>query len=654
MKFPSFFFLSILILLDASGQGVRENSLKNTDSLLTQARRLMIVNLDSARHLTLKVLDLASNTGDSSALAKAYHNLGIADEYAGDYAAALSHFLLSLETYRTIKDTTGMGYAANSLGITYFHLNDYPRAAHFYKEALVYFERSGFRNGVASVYNGLGTLYLSMKDDENALQYQIKSLELKRELNDSITLPSSLCNLANMYRDYTEDYPSAESLYLEAEQISEKTENNRLLASAYAGRSELYAIQNKLLPALDLRLKALSLDMELDYPDRICDDYLALSTLYEKLGNRKEAARFLHKSIDIGEKHDLWLHLHDAYKLLAQLYEGEARFDLAFDYLKKYADVADSIYSAESKRIVDNLRIGYETERKEQEISLLNQENSLKELEIQAASRVRSLLLLLAATLMVLLFLIISRYRYQQRISLLLEQKNKELSIANATKDKLFAIISHDLKNPVMAFRSVTETLYSSFDQLPLDEIHRLTEKMRHSAGNLYVFLLNLLNWAKTQQEFIKVDRREVSLEEMVTEVVMLFQPDLDRKQVQLKLSCNLTVRTDKELLHTILRNLIGNAVKFVPEGNGVIEVTAVGDNTGAVISVKDNGPGLSQEEIGTLFEVQHSVSKNIKQKGAGIGLILCRELVEKINGTISVVSKMGQGTVFTVKLIGN
>lgn len=158
MKFPSFLFLSILILLDASGQGVRENSLKNTDSLLTQARRLMIVNLDSARHLTLKVLDLASNTGDSSALAKAYHNLGIADEYAGDYAAALSHFLLSLETYRTIKDTTGMGYAANSLGITYFHLNDYPRAAHFYKEALVYFERSGFRNGVASVYNGLGTL----------------------------------------------------------------------------------------------------------------------------------------------------------------------------------------------------------------------------------------------------------------------------------------------------------------------------------------------------------------------------------------------------------------------------------------------------------------------------------------------------------------
>jgi len=140
----------------------------------------------------------------------------------------------------------------------------------------------------------------------------------------------------------------------------------------------------------------------------------------------------------------------------------------------------------------------------------------------------------------------------------------------------------------------------------------------------------------------------------MVTEVVMLFQPDLDRKQVQLKLSCNLTVRTDKELLHTILRNLIGNAVKFVPEGNGVIEVTAVGDHTGAVISVKDNGPGLSQEEIGTLFEVQHSVSKNIKQKGAGIGLILCRELVEKINGTISVVSKMGQGTVFTVKLIGN
>jgi len=239
---------------------------------------------------------------------------------------------------------------------------------------------------------------------------------------------------------------------------------------------------------------------------------------------------------------------------------------------------------------------------------------------------------------------ITERKQYEEEIV----QKNEQLEKALAERDKFFSIIAHDLRSPLIGFLVFIRMLNDKIGKMSLEEIERLAKEMKHSAKNLYNLLENLLEWSLIQRGVRDHVRVSCCLADIVRENVDLIQTSAMHKNITLKSQIpeNLYVFTDKSMLKMILRNLLTNAVKF-SRTNAEVEVSARTEGSSAVVSVADSGVGMDQEMLSRLFMPDKMTSRKgtAREKGTGLGLILCKEFVKIHGGKIRVESKPGQGT---------
>ena len=230
----------------------------------------------------------------------------------------------------------------------------------------------------------------------------------------------------------------------------------------------------------------------------------------------------------------------------------------------------------------------------------------------------------------------------------------EELRLLNATKDKFFSIIAHDLKNPFNSLLGFSDLLVNDFDQYEKDDIKRFLKIMHDSSKQGFNLLENLLQWSRTQTGRIAFIPSKVIINDILTGCVDLLKPTADKKQIKIYMEVpeNIEVTGDIEMLSTVFRNLISNAIKFTPE-NGRIKIKVRLLTQRAEISVIDTGVGIAPEHIANLFRIDKQVStlgtKN--EKGTGLGLILCKEFVDKHKGIIKVSSERKNGTEFKVFL---
>ncbi len=235
----------------------------------------------------------------------------------------------------------------------------------------------------------------------------------------------------------------------------------------------------------------------------------------------------------------------------------------------------------------------------------------------------------------------------------------KKLEDANATKDKFFSIIAHDLKNPLGAFKNVTEMMVDSFGDFDKDEILEFIELMKDSAGKLYALLENLLLWSRTQQGIISYNPDELNLYLIAKENFDILKHLADAKKIKLNnnIPKEIIVKADSNMINTVFRNLISNAIKFTQIGGNVWTDFQIKENI-VEVSVNDNGVGISPDDISKLFQigVSRTTTGTNMETGTGLGLILCKEFMLKHEGEIWVESKIDKGTKFkfTLKLATN
>jgi len=227
----------------------------------------------------------------------------------------------------------------------------------------------------------------------------------------------------------------------------------------------------------------------------------------------------------------------------------------------------------------------------------------------------------------------------------------EELKSLNANKDRLFSIIAHDLRSPFLALLGLGEILANEIDNLTLDEIKRFSSELYTAINVQYKFLENLLEWSRLQLGKVEFNPAKVNLHENVLEVFNRLTGTAVRKNIKLINETKETdhVLSDENILQSILHNLIFNAIKFTNE-NGEIKVLCKKDGNMNCIGVKDNGVGIAQEDVSKLFLLPHQFSTRgtANEKGTGLGLLICRELVEKHErGKIWVESELGVGTTF-------
>jgi signal transduction histidine kinase/ligand-binding sensor domain-containing protein len=263
-------------------------------------------------------------------------------------------------------------------------------------------------------------------------------------------------------------------------------------------------------------------------------------------------------------------------------------------------------------------------------------------------------LIVISATILVFSSFFLYRVRQLKNQKALLEKlveiKTTELRELNVSKDKFFSIIAHDLKNPFSSIIGLSEIMKEEIKSSDTSVLENYAGMINNSAVQTLRLLENLLEWANTQRGKIEFKPEPISLRELYNEEFSMLNEMALGKSIELKSSFddNLSITADKNMIRTILRNLISNAIKFTHK-NGKVEVSALVTNNQVEISVSDNGIGMTNEIMAKLFRLDGNLSTRgtENEKGTGLGLFLCKEFVEKHGGKIWVESESGKGSIF-------
>jgi len=242
----------------------------------------------------------------------------------------------------------------------------------------------------------------------------------------------------------------------------------------------------------------------------------------------------------------------------------------------------------------------------------------------------------------------------QKNSEIKLLKANKELNKLNETKNTLFSIIGHDLRGPFSNVLGLSELILENINGLETDELKNFVGLIKSTAENTLILLDNLLNWANSQTKQIIFDPQKIDLYSIFQEIQKLKNSMAEAKDISLNFSSadRAEVYADKNMMKLILRNLIANAIKFTNIG-GKIDVTGTSKQDCFEITIADNGVGMNEEKCKNIFELANKETTlgTAKEKGSGLGLMLCKEFVEKHGGKIWVESEEGKGSNFTFTL---
>jgi signal transduction histidine kinase len=240
-----------------------------------------------------------------------------------------------------------------------------------------------------------------------------------------------------------------------------------------------------------------------------------------------------------------------------------------------------------------------------------------------------------------------------------IRQKNSELKETNAAKDKLFAVIAHDLRGPTGNLAAFMEHLNETYNEHSPEELRKILLSLFKAAENVSLLLENLLIWAQSQLNTIEFRPTGLNLTDLIQTSIKGLVQTADNKQINIRLELNdrIFVLADSGMVQIIVRNILSNAIKFTHRGGSVIIRSAATDPKSALISITDNGIGIEKHLLSRIFDLSGSfhTKGTENEKSTGLGLILVKEFVEKNNGTLTIQSQVNEGTVvsFTLPVTG-
>lgn len=578
---------------------------------------------DYADSALLESRKINNKKGEADALNK----MGNIHWITSNFNAAMEHYLEALDIREEIGDSAGIAGCYNNLGIIASEFNDYDIAIEYTQKAYAINNKINNISDIATNYNNLGTYYHEMKIYSKALNYYFMNLNLLEELDDQASLSFTLNNIGEIYNE-NKKYSEALPYYYRALKIQEK----------------------------------------INLSTGIAVSKLNLGDVYLKKGDLENANNFLYECLNISKKIGYRDVQSGCYELLAKYYKEKENFSEAFKYSQLFSEIEDSIFSEQNSRRFAEMQVSFESELKDKEIELLKKNEELRNLHL---IKQKNRIIYLAISLLLITFLVllvIRSYFLRKKNLQSVKKKNIELFYSskklrkseiqlkdtNESMDRFFSIIAHDLINPFHALLTLAEMLNNQNEELKKEEVIKYSQLINTSAKNLYDLLNNLLQWTKAQTG--KLDNKPAYLDanDPVNTVTAILSIAAREKKIELISSINKNheVYCDENLLLTILRNLIHNAIKYSRNG-GKIEISTVVKNGFVEFSIVDNGIGISKTNLDNLFIIKHSFSTKgtNNEEGTGLGLILCKEFIEIMGGKIWAESTPETGTTlkFTV-----
>jgi signal transduction histidine kinase len=589
---------------------------------------------DSTLLFAQKGLVLAERLKYRKGIGRAYNRIAIAYSVKGRHAQGLEYYFKSLKIAEELKDEKGISSALNNIGYLLRLQKKYKESFEYTFQALSISQRNQNTAAMAVNLSNLGWLYENTGDYEKALGYALRGVKMAETVGDNYHSSISRHIVGKVYTKQGK-YDLALKHYGEALQKAELAQIQQQIAFNHLGLGEVYLIKNNFVESEPHLLKAIQIAQQIKTPEI----------------------------------------LQDASRALVNLYRSKKDYNKALEFNDIYNIAKDSTFAAEQRIQINKLEYEFEAEKNKKEIALLAKEN-----EFQVARNEMFLNWIYGALGLVFLISILafklfqSRQKQWQANRLLafqkidLEKKNSEideqnkaiklqaeqLQEMNKLKDRLFSIIAHDLRNPVAALRNTIDILDPSM--LNTEELTFIKDELTKQFNSMDFTLTNLLEWTKNQIRNEDSQKNTIDVFDTVEHTTKQFQVVAKLKNISLhnQVPQGSVVCADSNHLRIIFRNLLDNAIKFTPNG-GIISVAATSQDNQLLISVKDTGIGISKEKQAKLFSVKSNFSTlgTEGEKGTGLGLILCKEFIEKNGGKIWIESELGRGSTFyfTLKL---
>lgn len=555
---------------------------------------------------------LARELGRQDLEARAINNIGSAYYFLGLWEEALRFYLQSLAMYQQLGQTRTSLNQYNNIGNVFVELGRYQEARNYYQQAANIADAQGLESDRATSLGNIGFLLQKTERCDEALDYLTAAAEIFQRIDDSLDYLINLQHLA-VCKTRLGDFAAAQRYLDEASSLADS--------------------KNMSFEQPTIKLYQAQLAMARKQPEQalsLAESGLAWAA---RLGKKNDERRLLEFLVD------------------ADAGAGENARALA--HYRRLTELNKALFDQNMSERIALLQVSFDSERKQQQIALLQRENELKASALEKERVERNQWLFFATAAFCLCLLALSRF-VQRRELRRAEAVGVRLRELDALKDQLLANTSHELRTPLNGIVGLSEQLLEREQPELPRELRATVETIAECGRSLSALVADLLDLAQIKEGRMRLEIQPVSVFVVAQQVIAVCQPLAERKGLKLENAVPRElpdVAADPDRLQQILSNLIGNAIKFSSEG--VIRVGALLRNARVIIEVSDTGFGIPEEHWSRIFGLfeQGDGSTTRRHGGAGLGLAICKQLVELHQGQISLDSVPGEGSCFRVSL---
>lgn len=557
---------------------------------------------------------------DSAKMARVYTQQSSIYQVLGNYKKAFDNQMQALLICEKNEDNFGIANAQYNLGSIFYYQNQFKRAQEHYEKAKVICDELNQEQLIYSCLAALGSVNEKLGEYEKSLDYNKKSLELASKLNYKTGIAYAKGNISSNYLSVN-NFAKAEEFCKDAISIKLDLEDRNGVIGSKIDLSKIYLVWNKPHKAIIVLDQALELAKIVESKSRQSIIYKSLSGVYEELDNASKA----------------------------------------LEYTKKYVALKDSLLNEKTLEEMGNSKQKYELEKKEHDIEMLQKENELLEQRELNQSLQKYVFALMTIAFLLFIWWYRAKLRYQNNVNRLLEDKNdllnsmndeieiknKQLEHSNEDLKQFAYVASHDLKEPLRMINSYTNLLQrrymESFDESGKEFMNYIID----AVGRMETLLDDLLDFSRAGTQpaptsYLSTQDVMVMVEANLRHRLELLNATLIIKNENLP-----SVKAHRTQMIQLLQNLVSNGMKFKGEKDPIVEVDCMKKDNRFIFSVKDNGIGISKENLEKVFEMFRRLHTREEYEGTGIGLATCKRIVTTWGGDIWVESEEGNGCTF-------
>lgn len=648
-----------------------QDSLKVETSLKIIKALFDIKDYERAREYILKSEKLSNNLNYKKGIAEITYYKSLIYAQKDDYINAVSGYNKSKALFNALNDTLSVAKVNNSIGLIEIKRGNYNRGLQFSLAAIKELEKRNLISDLNLAYRNLAKAYYNTNLFEKAMEFYLKALGVQMKLNDSKGINESHSKLAELYSNKKEHRKAIE--YYEKVLKSSESNNDSIRGYVFSKLGGEYLMFNDYDKATKYLIQGYNINTRTKNKAGLLLTLNNLGDLNLKQGRLNIAEKQLLDAGEIAKSLNNKIELLRHYKSMKSLDSTRQRFDRAFVWQREYYELNTSLKKTKIKPITStekptNIELNTNSGSQPEVNVSTDKVTSADNVEMNKVLDKYKIILyaLLAALILVSALLVFTYLKRNSSIKDLqeLEEKNvkielqneafseqtKHLENVNNVKDKLFSIVSHDLKDSLSSINGFIDLLKDG--SLTREEFDDLIPELSENANNASLLLFNLLNWSKSQMQSLEPKPSLFDIQEVFESKVKLVDQRMESKGITL---VDHTLRdfayADRSMFEIVIQNLLANALKFCKNGD-TITVSNYISNGSCIVSIADTGIGVSKENLSKLFKNNSFTTMGTNnEKGTGLGLSICKELVELNHGKIWVESTQGIGSTFYVQL---